>query len=71
MNLSFDPPCGPITGWRDGAVVRAAGIPYATAERFQPPAPAHDWSETFAATSLSPACPQAEVPFLDDVLGTR
>ena len=46
MNLSFDPPCGPITGWRDGAVVRAAGIPYATAERFQPPAPAPDWSET-------------------------
>ena len=71
VNLAFDPPCGPVTGWRDGAVVRATGIPYATAERFQPPAPATDWSEMLEATSLSPACPQAPVPFLDDVLGTR
>ncbi|CAH0218022.1 Para-nitrobenzyl esterase [Arthrobacter sp. Bi26] len=71
VSLAFDPPCGPVTGWRDGAVVRATGIPYATADRFQPPAPATDWSEMLEATSLSPACPQAPVPFLDDVLGTR
>ena len=68
---AFSPPCGPVTGWRDGSVVRATGIPYATAARFQPPAPAPDWSEALAATSLSPACPQAPVPFLDDILGTR
>ncbi|PVZ54043.1 carboxylesterase family protein [Arthrobacter sp. H-02-3] len=68
---SFAPPCGPVTGWRDGAVVRATGIPYATARRFQPPAPASDWTDVLTATSLSPACPQAPVPFLDDVLGTR
>ncbi len=68
---SFSPPCGPVTGWRDGDVVRATGIPYATAARFRPPAPAPDWTEAFAATTLSPACPQAPVPFLDDILGTR
>ncbi|KRE81872.1 carboxylesterase family protein [Arthrobacter sp. Soil763] len=68
---SFSPPCGPVTGWRDGDVVRATGIPYATAARFRPPAPAPDRTETLAATSLAPACPQAPVPFLDDILGTR
>jgi para-nitrobenzyl esterase len=52
-------------------VVRATGIPYATAGRFQPPVPVPDRSGTFAATSLAPACPQGPVPFLDDILGTR
>lgn len=68
---AFTPPCGPVTGWRDGNVLRATGIPYATAGRFQPPVPAPDWTETLAAVSLAPACPQGPVPFLDDVLGTR
>ena len=68
---AFSPPSGPVTGWCDGGVLRATGIPYATAARFQPPAPAPDRTETLAATSLSPACPQAPVPFLDDILGTR
>jgi para-nitrobenzyl esterase len=68
---TFSPPCGPVTGWRDGDVIRATGIPYATAGRFQVPVPAPDWTEPYAATSLAPACPQGPVPFLDDVLGTR
>ncbi|WP_426975571.1 carboxylesterase family protein [Pseudarthrobacter sp. O4] len=68
---AFDPLCGPITGWRDGDVVRATGIPYATAGRFQAPVSAPGWTGVLTATSLSPACPQAPVPFLDDVLGTR
>ncbi|MDQ0823200.1 para-nitrobenzyl esterase [Arthrobacter sp. V4I6] len=67
----FSPPCGPVTGWRDGDVLRATGIPYATAARFQPPVSAPDRTEVLSATSLSPACPQGPVPFLDDVLGTR
>ena len=67
----FSPPCGPITGWQDGDVLRATGIPYASAARFQPPVSAPDWTAAFSATSLSPACPQAPVPFLDDILGTR
>jgi para-nitrobenzyl esterase len=68
---AFNPPCGPVAGRRDGDVVRATGIPYATAGRFQAPAGAADWTGVLTATSLSPACPQAPVPFLDDVLGTR
>ncbi|MEC5191180.1 MULTISPECIES: carboxylesterase family protein [unclassified Arthrobacter] len=68
---AFNPPCGPVTGWRNVPVVRATGIPYATAGRFQPPTAAPDRTEVLAATSLSPACPQAPVPFLDDILGTR
>lgn len=71
LNPAFSPPCGPVTGWLDGDVLRATGIPYATAARFQPPVPAPDWSAPLAATSPAPACPQGPVPFLDDVLGTR
>lgn len=52
-------------------MLRATGIPYATAGRFQPPVAAPGWTAPFAATSLAPACPQGPVPFLDDVLGTR
>lgn len=52
-------------------MVRATGIPYATAARFRPPSAAPDWTEPFPATSLAPACPQGPVPFLDDILGTR
>ena len=69
--LLFHPPCGPVAGWRDGEVIRATGIPYAEAARFQPPVQVPDWTAELSATSLSPACPQAPVPFLDDVLGTR
>lgn len=68
---AFSPPCGPVTGRRDGDVLRAMGIPYATAARFQPPVSAPDWTEVLPATSPAPACPQAPVPFLDDILGTR
>ncbi|WP_285246753.1 carboxylesterase family protein [Pseudarthrobacter sp. efr-133-R2A-89] len=68
--LLFSPPCGPVTGWRDHDVLRATGIPYARAPRFQAPAPVPDWTSEYAATALAPACPQGPVPFLDDVLGT-
>ncbi|THY02307.1 putative esterase [Aureobasidium pullulans] len=53
-----NPPCGPMQGFSKGSVVRYTGIPYATALRFQIPEPVKDWSETFQATSPSPACPQ-------------
>ncbi|MEV4989096.1 carboxylesterase family protein [Pseudarthrobacter sp. LMD1-1-1.1] len=69
--LLFHPPCGRVSGRRDGGVIRATGIPYATAHRFQVPAPVPDWTAEYAATSPAPACPQAPVPFLDDVLGTK
>jgi len=65
----FHPPCGPVEGWADGPVVRATGIPYATAGRFEPPAPAPDWQQPFPATTWSPACPQPPTPLLDIALG--
>lgn len=68
---TFTPPSGPIIGRRDGHVIRATGIPYATAARFQSPSPAPDRATPLLATSPAPACPQAPVPFLDEVLGTR
>ena len=68
---TFHPPCGPVQGWLDQRVVRATGIPYATADRFNPPAPVPDWQEIFLATGWSPACPQTAVPLLDTLLGRQ
>ncbi|MEL7975604.1 carboxylesterase family protein [Isoptericola sp. F-RaC21] len=68
--LRFTPPCGPVDGWADDDVVRATGIPYAHADRFERPVPVPDRDTPFEATSWSPACPQAPVPFLDEVLGS-
>ena len=68
---TFGPPCGPVTGWTDAAVVRATGIPYATADRFAPPVAAGDWTEPFLATSWSPVCPQPATPQLDEILGNQ
>lgn len=66
---TFHPPCGPVTGWLDGPVVRATGIPYAYAERFTRPEPVPDRSEPWAATSWSPACPQNRSPLIDLLCG--
>lgn len=66
---AFTPPCGPVCGWEDGAVIRATGIPYANADRFAAPVPSRDWTEPFEATQLSPACPQVRSRFLSEVLG--
>lgn len=67
--LTFTPPCGPVYGRADGAVIRARGIPYARAERFTAPTPMPDWTEPFPATEPAPACPQVRSPFLEEVLG--
>lgn len=58
-----DAPAGRITGWRDGEVIRATGIPYARAERFDKPVPVRDLGE-FEAREWSPSAPQnpAEEP---------
>ena len=65
----YDPPCGPIVGWRDGDVVRATGIPYARAERFARPDAVADRSEPLTATGWSPASPQPPAPNLERLLG--
>lgn len=67
--LLFDPPCGPVEGWADGPVIRATGIPYARAARFERPEPVPDWTTPLSATKWAPACPQRPVPFLDEALG--
>lgn len=58
-----DAPAGRITGWRDGDVIRATGIPYARAGRFEKPVPVLDLGE-FEAREWSPSAPQnpAEEP---------
>ena len=58
-----DAPAGRITGWRDGEVIRATGIPYARAGRFEKPVPVLDLGE-FEAREWSPSAPQnpAEEP---------
>ncbi|MGF9663034.1 carboxylesterase family protein [Arthrobacter crystallopoietes] len=67
--LTFAPPCGPVHARDDGAVVRATGIPYATADRFAVPVPSRDRTEPFVAAEPSPACPQVRSRFLAEVLG--
>ncbi|MGJ9405895.1 carboxylesterase family protein [Nesterenkonia aurantiaca] len=68
---SFIPPCGPVIAGSVGPVVRASGIPYARAQRFQPPRPAGDWTEPYAALDPSPACPQWRIRELEPVVGTQ
>ena len=68
---TFAPPCGPVVGWTDGRVVRATGIRYAVADRFQPPAPAPDWQQPFPATAWPPVCPQPPTPVLDSIIGKQ
>lgn len=60
---SFDTPAGRIIGWRDGPVIRATGIRYARAVRFQPPTPEPASPLDIDATQWAPACAQADHPF--------
>lgn len=45
----FRAPCGDIEGWADGDLVRATGIPYATADRFESPVPVRSLAEYAAS----------------------
>jgi len=65
----YRPPVGPIQGWVDESVRRATGIPYATAERFRAPHAVPDWTEAYAATTWSPACPQNRSQLIDYMCG--
>ena len=68
----FTPPAGPIRAHRDGAVLRARGIPYARAERFAPPIPVADRGadDVFDAATPSPAAPQSPANLVE-VLGDQ
>ena len=61
---------GTVVGRRDGEVVRARGIRYARAERFEAPT-AQPWAdEPIVATAWAPACPQTREPITDGAWGT-
>lgn len=62
-SASFDTPAGHVIGWRDGSVIRATGIRYARAGRFQPPVPEPPAATSIRATEWAPACAQADHPF--------
>ncbi len=65
---------GPVTGVRDGDVIRYLGIPYATGARGEPPVPAaarigSDGSPAvLAAGRPAPACPQPSSRILDTLM---
>ncbi|MGO3886061.1 MAG: carboxylesterase family protein [Mycetocola sp.] len=65
----FEPPCGPIIGWRDGEVIRATGIRYAVAERFAEARPVADHTVPVLATGWSAQCPQPADPIADEIFG--
>ncbi len=61
-------PAATVLGWRDAGVLRATGIRYARAGRYEVPVAEPDATGTVRATSWSPACPQPAVPLLEAVL---
>lgn len=63
-------PAGDIVGRRDGDVLRATGIRYARAGRFERPVP-EPATEQIDATRRGPACPQPPMEFSERVLGVR
>ena len=65
----FYAPAGTIIGWRDGAVVRASGLRYARAARFQPPVDEPASATPLQATTPGPACPQVVDSLLSQALG--
>lgn len=66
--LIFDSPAGRIRGQRDDGVVRVLGIPYAQAERFQPPQPMPRFRDVFDADTPAPLAPQSASPVVDQLL---
>jgi para-nitrobenzyl esterase len=65
----FHAPAGTIIGWLDGAVLRASGIRYARAARFQFPVAEPAAAAPIYATTPAPACPQAADPHLAQAFG--
>jgi hypothetical protein len=72
----FECAAGTVVGWRDSDLVRATGIRYARAERFQAPSAQPLAAEPILATAWAPACPQVPEPITEvawgaDHLGQR
>lgn len=58
--VTFECPAGTVVARVDGGVIRATGIRYARARRFEVPTPEPVSVEPIDATTWSPACPQNE-----------
>lgn len=69
QSVHIQAPAGLVVGRREGAVVRASGIRYARAERFQPPTDEPPATAPILATAPGPACPQVEDELLREALG--
>lgn len=69
-NPQWRTPAGEIVGLADGDVLRARGIRYARAGRFERPVP-EPAKDRIDATRPAPACPQPPMEFTERVLGIR
>ncbi len=67
--IIFQTPTGQITAKEYPTVIRATGIPYATAKRFEKPKTIEKYSERIEATKPSPACLQNEDIAFSSVIG--
>ncbi|KAL0929918.1 carboxylesterase type b [Colletotrichum truncatum] len=68
-SIIIELPGGKISAASNGDLVRARGLRYASASRFQRPKPVEKWDEIADCTGPAPICPQI-VPFeLDFVTG--
>ncbi|WP_062135403.1 carboxylesterase family protein [Demequina aestuarii] len=64
---TVETPDGPVVAHRNARVMRAHGVPYATAERFQPPVAPEPWTAPHEGTPgpLSPQLPDALLTAVD------
>ena len=68
-DVRFDPPAGPVIAQQGDGIVRARGIPYATAVRFEPPVSVPAWQEPYRADRPGPGAPQISSSLLAHVIG--
>ncbi|WP_105968143.1 carboxylesterase family protein [Streptomyces geranii] len=65
----FDCPAGTVIARRDGDLIRATGIRYAGAARFERPCPEPPAAEPVLAITPAPACPQPPDPITQRIVG--
>ena len=68
-DVRFNLPAGPVIAQESDGVVRARGIPYATAARFARPVPVPPWAEPLRADRPGPGSPQISSSLLAHVIG--
>ncbi|MEL7430059.1 MAG: carboxylesterase family protein, partial [Pseudomonadota bacterium] len=69
--ISFETTSGTITASRGSGLIRATGIPYASAGRFELPQAVTRKAGPIDGTNPAPACPQNPVPELEALLGVQ